>query len=113
MLMISVEDGSTGELLKVDLPTGPPPRLILIPLAWAPDSRSILLQRAPAGQPVEVWWAPVDGREPLRLLTLPNFSRVRIHPDGQRVVFSESESTAAPDELRVLENFLPRASGVR
>jgi Tol biopolymer transport system component len=113
MLMISVEDGSTRELLKVDLPAGPSPRLILIPLAWAPDSQSILLQRVPAGQPVEVWWAPVDGREPRRLLTLPNFSRVRIHPDGQRVVFSESESTTAPDELMVLENFLPRASGNR
>jgi Tol biopolymer transport system component len=113
MLMISVEDGSTRELLKVALPAGQNPRLILIPLAWAPDSRSILLHRAPVGQPVEVWWAPVDGREPRRLLTLPNFSRVHIHPDGQRVVFSESESTTIPDELMVLENFLPRTSGNR
>jgi Tol biopolymer transport system component len=110
MLMISVEDGSTRELLKADFPTGPNPSNPINPLAWAPDSQSVLLARRASvpGQPVEVWWAPVDGREPLLLLTQKTLGRTRIHPDGQRVVFAESESAASSDELMLLENFLPR-----
>jgi hypothetical protein len=57
---------------------------------------------------MEVWWAPVDGREPRLLLTLRSLGRTRIHPDGQLVVFSASEPAAVSDELMVLENFLPR-----
>jgi TolB protein len=58
MLLISIEDGSTRELLRANLQAVPDPPNPMIPLAWAPDSQSILLRREPSpGQPIEVWWA--------------------------------------------------------
>jgi hypothetical protein len=51
--------------------------------------------------------APIDGRESRLLLTLKSLGRTRVHPDGKRVVYSESEPATVPDELMVLENFLP------
>jgi Tol biopolymer transport system component len=116
MLLVSTIDGTTHELLRADIPPAPRPGNAatnpIHPLAWAPDSRSVLIKRVPKPGEGEIWWAPVDGRAPRRLLngTESTFGGARIHPDGRRVVYSETESSTAPEELRVLERFLPSAS---
>jgi hypothetical protein len=75
MLLVSVEDGRTREVLTVSRradSSNPNP----IPLAWAADSRSVLLRGRPTpGALIDVWWVPVDGRESRRLVTLPNLGR--------------------------------------
>jgi Tol biopolymer transport system component len=106
MLMISVADGTSRELLQAARsgPINP-----IAPLGWAPDSRSILIRRAPAGSGTEeIWWAPVDGRTPRQLLTMKSIARTRIHPDGRRVVVSGADQPAPPEELWLLEGFLPK-----
>ena len=106
MLLISVEDGRTRELLRAPRSSGTMPPIA--PIVWAPDGRSILIRRMPPGpERVEVWWAPVDDRPARQLFTLATLGRARIHPDGQRLVFSGAEAPTGPSELWLLEGFLP------
>lgn len=113
MLLVSVADGRTREVLKVSRrarPNEPNP----IPLAWAVDGQSVLLQGRPTPEePIDIWWVPVDDRAPRRVLTLPNLGRVRVHPDGKRVVFSETDAADAPDTLVMFENFFPKDQPAR
>lgn len=106
MLLISVEDGKSRELLQATRAGSGNP---ITPLAWAKDSQSILIRRAPAGSDAEeIWWAPVDGRAARQLLVMKSVSRTQIHPDGQRVVIAGAETPTPPEELWVLEGFLPK-----
>ena len=70
---------------------------------WAPDSQSLFVRK---GQ--ELWRAPLDGREPVKLdVTLdPTWARFLVHPDGREIAI-ETSILAKPAELWVLENFLP------
>ena len=110
MIAIGIADGVVRELLRSPRVPGRNP---LIPIAWAPDSQSVLLRRAPApDSPVEIWWAPLDGREPRQAFTTAVLGRTRIHPDGRHVMFDAAEAPPAAPELWVLENFLPTRAPV-
>jgi hypothetical protein len=60
----------------------------------------------------ELWRVPVGGGEPVpfnsQLLGHPGTAR--LHPDGRRLAIEDRQNMAipAPDEIWVLENFLPR-----
>ncbi len=85
-------------------------------LMWAPDSRSCYVYsiKSKSTGAREVWRVGIDGTEPQRLgldvgfLGNPATSDQRLHPhpDGKRVAFAAAEP-AKPDEVWVLENFLP------
>jgi hypothetical protein len=59
----------------------------------------------------DIWRLPIDGSEPRKLdLKLESdnggIDNLRVHPDGQRLTF-ETRTRAKPQEVWVLENFLP------
>ncbi len=59
-----------------------------LPLDWAPDGRSILVQSDRDGDP-DLWLAPTDGSEPTQLTDEYGAeSFAAFSPDGQVVVFS-------------------------
>jgi Tol biopolymer transport system component len=105
MIAIRVADGTVRELLRSPRVQGRTP---VTPVAWAPDSQSVLLRKAPAADgPVEVWWAPLDGREARQVFTTAVLGRTRVHPDGRHVFFDAADSPPAAPEVWVLEDFLP------
>jgi Tol biopolymer transport system component len=87
-------------------------------LMWAPDSRSIFvtaIRDAPEDQRRrDAWRVPTDASAPqtldLDVDSLGQFfnsdQRMHVHPDGRRVAFAAAEP-ARPDEVWMLENFLP------
>jgi Tol biopolymer transport system component len=83
---------------------------------WAADSKSILVQKAfqSGKSPVrrELWWTPLDGRSPPKLLDLGQVSNLQLNRDGRRVAFeapgpSPIAGARPPLEVHVLEHFLP------
>jgi Tol biopolymer transport system component len=70
---------------------------------WEPDSQTVFIRKGS-----ELWRAPLDGGQPSRLdVTLdPAIGPFRVHPDGRRIVM-EMHGPVKPDEVWVLENFLP------
>lgn len=80
-------------------------------LTWTPDGRYLIFEKKRGlGKPRKLWRIPAAGGEPKKLgFTLPNgvgpsvMGRLRIHPDGRQIAFTTTE----PDELWVMENFLP------
>jgi Tol biopolymer transport system component len=82
-------------------------------LAWAPDSRSVIVSRWLEGGTRDYWWAPIDGREPSQLPELTGaISFLQVHPDGRRLVFvSSSGAPRTPDEIRVLDRLVAPAIG--
>jgi hypothetical protein len=108
MLLVSVADGRTREVLTASRRPRPDSEPNPIPLAWAVDGQSVLLKGRPTPEAlIDVWWVPVDDRAPRPLLTRPSLGRVRVHPDGTRVVFSETDAAEAPGRLVSYENFFP------
>ena len=87
-------------------------------LIWAPDSRSLLIRKTliDGKRSGELWRASVDG-SPVRKLEGELDPRLatggpRLSPDGRRIAFSPRPGgEARPQEVCVLENFLPVAKG--
>jgi Tol biopolymer transport system component len=87
-------------------------------LMWAPDSRSFFIYsiKDKSTGDREVWRVWVDGAQPQKLDLNVDFlgpqpasdQRLHPHPDGKRVAFAATEP-AKPDEVWVMENFLPPA----
>jgi len=109
LLVIPAAGGKARELLKVK----PPETIDYISLAWTPDGSQILFGRSSfqlAGKS-ELWRISVEGGEPQKLgLTIDNLFHLRVHLDGQRIVYTAGESKA---EIWVMENFLPNIKAVR
>jgi hypothetical protein len=58
-----------------------------------------------------LWRISVEGGEPQKLeLTIDNLMHMRVHLDGQRIVYTAGEYKA---EIWVMENFLPDLKAVR
>jgi len=76
-------------------------------LGWAPDSSAVYR----ITQSGDIWRVPIDGSEPRKLeskldASVPRPGGFRIHPAGQQITF-EIRKPAKPQEVWVLENFLP------
>ena len=83
------------------------------PGAWAPDDRSMIIRFSkPEGAP-EFMWVPLDNRQPRKLVEFDglNPAGLRIHPDGQRILFGAKPATPEPSkpmEFWVLEGVLKK-----
>jgi Tol biopolymer transport system component len=92
----------------------------LIPAAWVPDSRFLIVRKrlADEKQLDEFWLVPVNGDTPRKLdlrLARDRFMGTNffsVHPDGRQVAFIQDANGrhSAPGGLWVLENFLPAKS---
>jgi len=79
-------------------------------LSWARDGRNVLFVRGTGerGMP-ELWRIPIAGGEPQRTgLSAEGMRIVAAHPDGRRIAFDSGSRSGSPNELWVLENFLPK-----
>ncbi|MBM3311194.1 MAG: hypothetical protein FJY80_06775, partial [Candidatus Aminicenantes bacterium] len=109
LLVIPVEGGEARELIRVK----PPESIDFISLAWTPDGSQILFGRRSAQIPgkSELCRISVEGGEHQRLgLTIDNLYHLRVHLDGQRIVYTAGEYKA---EIWAMENFLPNLKLVR
>ena len=87
-------------------------------VAWSPDGRQLVyatpFDRSGAGTATtvraEFWRVPSQGGEPQPLgLTVDGMmAALRVHPDGQRIVYQTRRSSP---EVWVMENFLPDTGG--
>jgi Tol biopolymer transport system component len=80
------------------------------PIAWAPDSASLIFIKQLDPTPdskTELWSISIEGGEPRRLeLAVEGMISISIHPDGRRIAFTQARNC---DEVWALENFLPPA----
>lgn len=111
VVTISVLDGTKREALRVPLSaeqlismrdSGNPAGVTL----WAADSRSLLVtKRFGRDKPAELWWIPTGRSSPKRVIAEWMGRSIRVHPDGQRLVFDVAHTSARkPHEIWVLEN---------
>ena len=62
----------------------------------------------------ELWRIPIAGGEPQRTgLSVEGIGIVAPHPDGRRIAFDTGNRGGSPNELWVLENFLPPLKSAR
>jgi Tol biopolymer transport system component len=77
-------------------------------MAWTPDGKYILfikIQGDPQQHLHELWRIPAEGGTPQKVgISMKLLRGLRVHPDGQHIVFTAGLPTA---EVWVLENFLP------
>jgi Tol biopolymer transport system component len=102
---------SNGEILKGQA---------VFPVAWVPDSRSLIVRKrlAHEKQGDEVWLVPVSGDTPrkldLRLDRTPllGINLLSVHPDGRRIayVIDGKRKDQLVNNVWVLENLLPATS---
>ncbi len=106
--IVPVAGGEPRELIRSGLRPYTPT------LAWTPDGRHLLLAKRNADPetqfPHELWRIAVGGGEPesLGLKAEGGIREVRVHPDGQRIVFT---SGLRVSELLAAENFLAGKQG--
>ena len=76
-------------------------------ITWTADGKYILFEgEGPRYR--ELFRISADGGEPQKLgLEMNRFFNLSVHPDGRHIAFSSSGSNAIPDEVWVMENFLP------
>jgi Tol biopolymer transport system component len=91
-------------------------------LEWCPDSRSFIAGKPAgvAGPRPTLWWIPVDGRAPRQLnigdvpielrrfaspIILPGWKELAI--GAQTLALTVHDAISGPDQIWVLENFLP------
>ena len=111
LAIVPASGGEAKELLRVV-------RQLAFPswsgLAWTPDARHILFTQtnvAPAPQPFELWRIAVSGGTPQRTgIAMEGLRNLRVHPDGQRIVFSAGQNQ---DEVWVMEGFLGEPAAAR
>lgn len=103
LAVMPLDGGDPKPLLRVSTPVRLADRFV-----WSADGRHILIARSEAGQnrPIRV---SLDGGEPLQYDPKLPWT-MRIHPDGQRVAFSDGDSAY---EVRSLKIGAPTASGKR
>jgi Tol biopolymer transport system component len=112
VVLIPAGGGAPKELMRMESQGGGV-------LFWAPDSLALFvysIKDKSTGER-EVWRVPIDGTLPQRLDLNVNFlgpfgnsdQQFHAHPDGKRVAFAATERTR-PEEVWVLENFLPTAA---
>jgi Tol biopolymer transport system component len=117
-LALVMRDASQGVIIATIPISGGEPRVLLkAPVseyigacAWTPDGRKIIYsKREPTTAPgpnFDLWLMSLEGGEPVKLgLTISLLSELRIHPDGQHIVFTSSKLVG---EIWVMENFLPK-----
>lgn len=86
---------------------------------WMPDSRALIANVGGANGTVrELWWIPVDGRQPKRLTVGVNVvdAAIAIDPEGKQIAFGAGDpmpSKTADNhyQLRLLEHFLQETKG--
>jgi Tol biopolymer transport system component len=84
-------------------------------LAWTPDGSNLLILRntGKKGMP-ELWRIPIASGESQRTgLSMEGIYLVAPHPDGRRIAFDIDAGHGSPNELWVLENFLPAVQTAR
>jgi Tol biopolymer transport system component len=126
ILIVPVAGGEPRVLMRVALPQSVIDQVMLtkdahgqnaMSVLWAPDSRSLLFRHNFVQGKPDVWWVPVDGREPPKLVGPGVPERlwdIRVHPDGRRLAMAvQDPQQSRPAELWVLENFLPKAGAKR
>jgi len=105
-------------VLKVMPVAGSQPRELAVDvasqvLAWEPNGKAVIFARSGPGRAsgTELWWIPVSGgtAEKLGLAELAK-RRLRIHPDGSRVAFSDGVVKA---DIWVMENFVSNLKASR
>jgi len=79
-------------------------------LAWTPDGHNVLFVRRTVKDGIpELCRIPIAGGEPQRTgLSVEGMGIVAPHPDGRRIAFDSGSRSGKPNELWVLENFLPK-----
>jgi len=115
-LALVMRDASQGVIIAIIPVGGGEPRVLLkAPVseyigacAWTQDGRKIIYtKREPTKAPepnFNLWLISLEGGEPVKLeLTISLLSELRIHPDGQHIVFT---SIKPGGEIWVMENFL-------
>jgi Tol biopolymer transport system component len=126
IVLVPVAGGEPRVLMRVALPQSivdqamTSRNLLALPrldVLWAPDSRSLVLQHT-FDDLHERWWAPVDGREPPKRVSLgvkvPTLGSVRVHPDGRRMAITVREQRVwRPADVWVIESVVPKAGAKR
>ena len=104
LAIVPVGGGEAKELLRVAPPNALPP---WGGLAWTPDGKHILFTQTtgdPTQQPFEARRTPVAGGAAQKTgIAMQGLRHLRVHPDGERIVFGAGQ---VQDETWVLENFL-------
>jgi dipeptidyl aminopeptidase/acylaminoacyl peptidase len=101
--IVPVAGGEPRELIRSGL------REYTTTLAWTPDGRHLLLAKRNDDPetlfPQELWRIATGGGEPesLGLKAEGGIRELRVHPDGQRIVFTSGKRVT---ELLAAENFL-------
>jgi Tol biopolymer transport system component len=103
LYVMSATGGEPRELVRFQEP-GDQPRFHR--WDWTPDGRYLVYAKGnPKDQKSELWRIAIDGGKPQKLdLVVEGLRSLRMHPDGQRMVFSVGKFS---QEVWVIENFLP------
>ncbi len=98
IVVVSSTDGSARELL---VPGNAP-----IAMGWLPDNSAFFVRNW-ANNAQHLWLVPVEGGDPVRFGE--GRSQLQVHAGGRRVAFEAPppDGSSKPDEVWVLENFLP------
>lgn len=113
VLLIPSQGGQATELVRWEEPTG-----MITNVAWSRDSKTVLFtlyrQSVTGGNAQmvdEFWQVTTDGGQPRKIMETGGLCYgLRVHPDGQRVVFS---SAGRRHELWAMENFLPAGASAK
>lgn len=100
IVVVSASDGLARELAV----PGNAPQV----MGWLPDSGAFFVWNW-ANNERHLLLVPANDGEPVKFG--PSKAQVRVHPSGRRLAFEAPppEGSAKPDELWVLENFLPKS----
>jgi Tol biopolymer transport system component len=105
--LVPTTGGEVRELYRFQVQSEP---ALFGELSWTPDGRNVLFVGSTGkdGMP-ELWRMPIAGGEPQRTgLSAKGMRIVAAHPDGRRIAFDTGTRSGSPNELWVLENFLPK-----
>lgn len=111
VLVMPASGGAPREVLKLQEETV---GWATYSIAWTRDGSHLLFSKRVAAPtiPSELWRVSAEGGEPQRIgLAMWGRGGVRAHPDGRRIAFTNQ--TDRKNELWMMENFLPQASGRR
>jgi Tol biopolymer transport system component len=103
--IMDLADGRTRDILQGKVQDH-------VPHVWSGDGKSILYIKRTGDankQRGELWLVPAAGGEPTRIgPSMERLRRVRLHPDGKRIVFTSEKTVLGVWEM---ENFLPKEAG--